>query len=148
MENCRFSANAQRQRAANESQAALCYRLAEAWWDDLIALTVRDRNHHVESSLTRLVEDQRIHEQSCNHRWLTSGAGACKQAREAPGTATAMFGGWAADNKGCCSGSKLGIFDWRAMAASGAWSIPSFYNAQKNLKLISVTQNEQLTKQR
>ncbi len=77
-----------------------------------------------------------------------SGAGACKQAREAPGTATAMFGGWAADNKGCCSGSKLGIFDWRAMAASGAWSIPSFYNAQKNLKLISVTQNEQLTKQR
>ena len=68
-----------------------------------------------------------------------SGAGACKQAREAPGTATAMFGGWAADNKGCCSGSKLGIFDWRAMAASGAWSIPSFYNAQKNLKLISVT---------
>lgn len=70
MENCRFSANAQRQRAANESQAALCYRLAEAWWDDLIALTVRDRNHHVESSLTRLVEDQQIHELMSrgNHR--------------------------------------------------------------------------------
>ncbi len=27
-----------------------------------------------------------------------------------PDTKTALFGGWAADNKGCCSGSKLGIF--------------------------------------
>ena len=32
-----------------------------------------------------------------------------------PQTDTQLYGGWAADNKGCCSGSKLGIFDWRML---------------------------------
>ena len=42
-------------------------------------------------------------------------------------TDTAMFGGFAVENKGCCSGSKLGIFDWRALSKHKAYSNPGWY---------------------
>lgn len=51
-----------------------------------------------------------------------------------PPEATAMYGAWAADNKGCCSGSKLGVFDWRTMSKRGpgkVFSVPSWYSSQK-----------------
>lgn len=54
-----------------------------------------------------------------------------------PKTDTAMFGGYAADNKGCCSGSKLGIFSWEMLKARGAYSNPGWYSGQKNLRLLA-----------
>ena len=39
--------------------------------------------------------------------------------------------------KGYCSGSKLGIFDWRMLSAAGSWSVPAYYNCAKNIRLIA-----------
>lgn len=66
--------------------------------------------------------------------WLSDLINATKQ--QSPHTATSMFGGWAADNKGCCSGSKLGIFDWRALRKNGVYSNPGWYSGQKNLRVL------------
>ena len=59
-----------------------------------------------------------------------------------PKTATMLYGAWAADNKGCCSGSKHGVFDWVTMAkwggrAGGVFSVPSWYSSQKNMRLLA-----------
>ena len=67
--------------------------------------------------------------------WLDEMMDATRTA--SPNTKTALFGGWAADNKGCCSGSKLGIFDWRALKAAGVYSNPGWYCGQKNLRLLA-----------
>ena len=67
--------------------------------------------------------------------WLSDLINATKAA--SPHTATSMFGGWAADNKGCCSGSKLGIFDWRALRKNNVYSNPGWYAGQKNLRLLA-----------
>ena len=41
-----------------------------------------------------------------------------------PGTVSALWDGEAQDNKGCCSGKELGIFDWKSLEAAGCWSFP------------------------
>ena len=50
---------------------------------------------------------------------------------------TSMCGGWAADNKGCCSGWKLGCFDWEMLQAAGSWSYPAYYAATADLRLMA-----------
>jgi hypothetical protein len=67
--------------------------------------------------------------------WLDDLIGATKAV--SANTMTSMFGGWAADNKGCCSGSKLGIFDWRALRKHNVYSNPGWYSGQKNLRLLA-----------
>ena len=57
--------------------------------------------------------------------------------RASPSTASALWDGEAQDNKGCCSGKRLGIFPWTLLQAKGCWSFPGLYNGIKNLELLA-----------
>lgn len=70
-----------------------------------------------------------------SRNWLDGMINATRDA--SPRTETQLYGGWAADNKGCCSGSKLGIFDWRMLQEAKVFSNPSWYGGQKNLRLLA-----------
>jgi hypothetical protein len=56
---------------------------------------------------------------------------------KAPGTVSAFWGGHAADNRGCCSGGSQGTFEWAMLQASGCWSYPGYYSAQKNPRMLA-----------
>ena len=64
------------------------------------------------------------------YNWFDTMINATKAA--SPKTDTAMFGGYAADNKGCCSGSKLGIFSWEMLKAQGVYSNPGLVTMVKS----------------
>ena len=94
----------------------------------LSANALRQRLNGGNESLTALAERMA-------DSWFNDVVGGTRAV--SPTTTTSMWAGWAMDNKGCCSGSKLGTFDWQALQKAKSWSFPEYYSTSKNLRLMT-----------